>query len=306
MSSPNFPSNAFTTLTSITLGNVTVWDAGIKGHMVRAGRSEIRRTLFCKWTDLATLYNAVMPQGFVNAVVGADGYGYPQPFGCPLAPGTYIMDFDFEGIENFGLATLNYLDPYGNPIVLVAYATAKVELTYRNPEFPSQSTDGTDIELDFSHERIRVPGSAPAFSFTSNDTTGTGYIDPDDAPPLEYTIIGIDIIRRYQPSLPLSTIVAAAAAPVNSTTFNVSSAGQTESFAAGLIKYQGTKSSFSTTGNNANQWKITHRFKYRQYGWNTALDCNPQDTNYGTWQTLYYVKSTNSLYATSDLNVLLQ
>lgn len=283
---------------AINIAGIQCWDEGTEEHFNRFGVGRAVRKIRCGWNNSAILINAIFQPGIPPTLTGS--YVFPNSY--PRVPSWLLSGVEIKGrAGTTGLGFLTYPDPVSGEIPLVAYAEAEMDFIYESQRF--DATDSGELEADLDTEVIRPPGYSPSFSFMSNDTGATMTVPPEDTPGIRLIVLGFDYVLRYQTTQFLNAAIAAAQSPVNSTTTTLGRAGQSLSIPAGYLLYQGMRTRYSPVGTGANGWRVSHRFKYRSQPWNCAI--NTLDPKSVTWATVYYTGSTNMIYPTSDLNVLL-
>jgi hypothetical protein len=286
---------------------VQCWDEDIKYHIERQGISRATRKLKCYWPNVPNLVNALLPQTIIAAPGTLGGIGqWPDPYACPQIQSLLLSTVDIEGIPNqTGLSNYQFANIQGGQTNQIGFTTAQLTFIYESQRF--QAFDSGEFSLDYSAEKIRLPGHIPMFSFTANDTVGgSTVIDPADSPPFDLWVMSIEWTLRYQPSIAATAVVTAGNAPVNSVAFTFTFAGQSLTFAAGYLKFMGARTRYGPVAGGSPMWRTTYRFKYRPIQWNSAI--NPYTWTTGgnvQYGTVYFGGTNTTLYGTSDLSTLL-
>jgi hypothetical protein len=289
--------------TAITIAGVQCWDAGTEEDFTRIGRSRATRSLLCLWDDRVPLINAVLSSAATIGTAAILGVGvFNQPYAYPQASWLLLEQVKCKGIPGeTGLSNESFTALDGSSVSLVAYKYAAVTFVYASQDYPAQATGS--LALDFGVETISAPQSAAAFSYTSGGPTGDDPNDvpPEDAPPLRDTVVTLVRTRKNLTSLPTDLILTTAQAPVNSLPFTMVNAPPMapSQAAAGTVKFEGVSTTYRTVAGGSAMWDASFRFVYRASGWNNVYR---PDSGY---VPIYFKGTTQTYYATSDLNQLL-
>lgn len=260
---------------AIIIGSVSCWDEGTVERFSRY-RSTATRTLLCNWQDRAALIGSLrggVQQVGTEWVVSVGNY--------PDFPFLYIDTVTCEGVAG----------PSGLSVGsggMVAYQYARLRATYSTFDYQPGTETGT-MGLDFGSQVVQLPQSESYLQF--GDSGGED-LAPEDTPPLIIPTVTITRTVRDAPSLPVTAILTAIAAPVNSAEFLGADPG--------YVLFDGGRSLRRLTTDGSINYDLEYRFQYRAVQWNQVYATG------GSGPTRPVIRKADGspLYASSDLNAL--
>ena len=296
--------------TAVQIFGISVWDENVlEENWDLTTRSMARRSVLIGWNDIPAFVQFALTPIPINSVANGQ---YPPYWAYPRAPWMRIKNVHVQEMipTQGGLTQLTYNTPQGVVTTLVAGNYGRCVITYGPMDW--QTFDAGDLEYNFGLEAIKLPSSCPTFSYKSNDSTASSnqWVNVADSPPIEIPVGQITYTFKNQASIPISTILAALAAPVNSDTFPLQSGGSNigVTMAAGTVKFLGLGSHYQVQGTGSAMWTYQLRFGYKSVGWNKAI----QPLTIGgaalmpNWVPIYWIASSSPPYATSALTPLIQ
>lgn len=257
----------FDASTQITINGVPCWDEGTEEHFGRSATSAVYmlRSLRCPWSNRANLVKALQTgsQQIGSVTLITSGQLYPGPYA-----NMYVDAIDITGEGAKGID--------GNGLISFDWANLKVKYT------PLDFTYA-QIQLDFNKEIVAYPQSFLQFSDGTPVSQGAAF---------PVSTVCIRQSRQNLPSLPVSTILSATAAPLNSTPIFGA--------AAGTVLFDGGRSlsRYSLLANTL--YDVAYSFIYKPIGWDKLFD--PVSKTFKQVQTT----DGNAVIQRSDLNLLFQ
>lgn len=260
---------AIDTSKAIQIGSVYCYDEGATEQL--GPDASVEWTVVCDYTNRAavalTILGSVTSSGAITTVV--------QPYAWPALPFMFARSV---GMKGEGTMSVNGTTGLGD------FQYARLTFTFRPKE--AGSTDAVEIgeeNLDFGAEVISFNGADPYFKWS-----GDGADVPAEAsPPKIVPVITFTKVRKGLASLPLDTLFAIAAAPVNSSTYLGA--------AAGKLRFEGAQTSREFTTAGAKRWTMSVKLSFRPIEWNKML--RPST---GTFDTIVTKAGGNPLYPSSN------
>jgi hypothetical protein len=247
---------------------IFICDESTGENFERFAQSEATRQIVCSWEDRATLVNNLGGVAQLNPF-SAYSYLFAAPY--PDAPGLlFYSGVRTEGIPVGGLST----DPYG----LVAYPLARCWIKYRTQ--PYVEIEGTVTAVDVSVQDIVLPQQPGSFAFGSSSGPP---VDPNQFPAAQGTFITFSVTTFNLLSIPESTMLTAAAAPID-----VSGLFGTQT---GYLLYAGTKSVRRMNQAGIEMWDCTSQALFSPTGWGYAF--NPAS---GMFEQIFNVQTGKPAY----------
>jgi hypothetical protein len=268
--------DGLTAATAVSIFGIQCWDEGTR-EVIGRGVSYAVRKIKCKWADRIALTQKLRaPSATIGSVVvfsaGASYPAYPQLF-CDTVETTGV-------VGGGGLTT--------DDVGMVAYKYAQLTATYKTLEFGgTASYDPNSVGVDFSSQIIHVPQSTSWLKYSDG---GMESLPPEDSPPIIIPTATLTVPLRNLAKLPVTAIIAATEAPVNTISVFGSSIGK--------VFFDGGRSIRRVNVDGSTNWDLDLRFQLRTIPWNSVVS--------KTGAVRPVVRQDGSpLYASSDLNNLL-
>jgi hypothetical protein len=255
-----------TLTTAIPINGINTWDEGVSVTYARGNATTAQRNLRCAWSDGARL--AAYLKGGANIVGGVTIYSPAQAFSQDL-PNLFPESVNCEGEGQKSRGADGWM-VWERAVVTIRYSPLGIE------ETGSQ-------DLDFGKEIVSLPGDRLKFASGS---------DPlPFSVPISIPTVCVQQSRANMATLPIPTILAATAAPLdNSGLFG----SQTET-----LLFDGGRAVRAFTTGGATNWTVQYRFLYRpapmKWGWFLNSAGTPEKV---------LRKDGTELYAKSNLSAL--
>jgi hypothetical protein len=258
---------------AITIGSVYCYDEGATEQL--GPDASVEWTVVCDYTNRAavalTILGSVTYSGLITTVV--------QPYAWPALPFMFARSVQMKGE---GVMSVNGTTGLGD------FQYARLTFTFRPKE--AGSTDAVEVgeeNLDFGSEVLSFNGADPFFKWKSDNVDVPAEASPGKIIP----IITFTKLKKGLAFLPLDTLFAIAAAPLNNATYLGAPAG--------TLRFEGAQTSreFTTTG--AKRWTMSVKLSYRPINWNYML--RPST---GTFAEIVTKVGGNPFYTSSNFSPL--
>lgn len=216
----------------------------------RFGKSTAFRQVLMSWLDRIPFINAVGSYAGINVAV--------QPFYVPAISYPDAPTFlGFDSLDDEGIPTggsgLN-IGPNG----MVGYDLCRMRIKFASP--PYLEIDQGVLSIDFAIQDLELPTNITTYHY---DTSTGPAVDSSQVPAQEATFSSFTWTRFNLASIPISTIEAACANPIdNSGLFGTT---------VGNLRLMGVKTNRRMGQTGAEMWDQTVSLVNNPFGWNKAF-----------------------------------